>query len=102
MKTLIEQAEQCILKFGGLFAELELPDDEYLLVTFSLHKGLLSFKGDFEKSTFFSGEVITIDNGFDIDLNSPDLVDYSIDDIFELASHEIEEGYICPNVLFID
>lgn len=53
LEKLKQQLQDCYLKSSGIFAEYELPDNEYLLVHFKpCDQGIL-FTGDFELETWF-------------------------------------------------
>jgi len=91
-------------KYGGLFSEIEIPEDEYLLVQFCYNKEFngIEFSADFAEPVHFSDDVIRLHpegNYFVIKFNEYfDDLNYYIEQI----SDEISEGYILPNDLYVD
>jgi len=100
-------------KYGGLFAEYEIIEDNYLLVHFDIATDHQCKKYDIGSGIFvsfdtnslplhFSGEVVTIDdpdliNGFIVPFD-PEYFE-SLYYYLELIAQEISEGYILPNNL---
>jgi len=100
-------------EYGGLFAEYEIIEDDYLLVHFDLATDHQCKKYGIGSGIFvsfdtnslplhFSGEVVTIDdpdliNGFIVPFD-PEYFE-SLYYYLELIAQEISEGYILPNNL---
>ena len=80
--------------------EIELGDGDYLIVDLQLsddNKAIqFSFDHDAEK-TFFSGNVIKADNGYQVLIDEyTDSMSVYLDQVYQ----EITEGYLLPNNLF--
>ena len=80
--------------------EIELGNDDYLIVDLQLtadNSALqFSFDHDAEK-TFFSGNVIKADNGYQVLIDEyTDSLHVYLDQVYQ----EVTEGYLLPNNLF--
>lgn len=85
-----------------LIFEYKISETDYLVVELSLSKDNQEIEFSFDsdnKKTWFSGEVITInDNRYKITVD-PDM---SLDDHIQLIDQEMTEGYLLPNGLYYD
>lgn len=93
-----EQLNECICN-TVCFGEYKLKgsDNDYLVVYIRPFKKGIFVSGNFEKPTFFSGDVQVYDTGFYLryDPYFEDLHHY-----LEQISDEILEGYLLPNDLY--
>lgn len=99
LKDQLTQVMRNKCAFGEYCINVENRD--YLLVHCDYnekHNGL-EIIADFEKPTYFSGDVIELDNGNFVVPFEPDYFD-NIDHYLEQASLEIIEGYLIPNNLY--
>lgn len=102
MITLKNQLAEA-MKNKCAFAEYLIKDNDYLLVHCDyneLHNGI-EIIADFEKTTYFSGEVVELDHGGFVLPFDPDYFD-NIDHYLEQCSDEILEGYLLPNDLLCE
>lgn len=104
MNTLKDQFIEAIQNKCA-FAEylINANDNDYLLVHCvynELHNGI-EIIADFEKTTYFSGEVVELDHGGFVLPFDPDYFD-TIDHYLEQCSDEILEGYLLPNDLLCE
>ena len=99
MNTLKEQLQTAVINHSGLFAEYEMPCDEYLLVHFQVDDEGLYITGDFSLPRYFSGEVIEKPCGFIVPFD-PEYFE-NLDHYLQFASDEITEGYLYPNGLYV-
>jgi hypothetical protein len=113
LENLKTELTDLVNKYGGLFAEYEIIEDDYLLVHFDLASDYQCKKYNIDGGIFvsfdannlplhFSGEVITIDdpdliNGFILPFD-PDYFE-DLYHYLELIAQEISEGYMLPNQL---
>ena len=102
VKKLVNEFQNVVYKFGGLFGEYLISNDnDYLLCHFSVSKKGLQISGNFCEELFFGGDVINENcNGFLIPFDPLWL--QSIDSYLELASDEIQGGYLLPNNLYFE
>lgn len=94
-----ECVEAMIKSCGGIFAEYEIREDDYLLVNFEPLDHGIKFSFCIDHQTFFSGEIEKTCTGFIIPF---DEYTENLDSYFELADLEIMEGYLLPNNLLRD
>lgn len=101
MSNLKEQLQQAIEKCSGIFGEYKISDDnDYLLVEISSFKEGIFISADFEKPTFFSGDVRTDSEGFYLPFE-PDYFE-DLQYYLEQIQQEIMEGYLLPNNLYLN
>ena len=101
LDNLKNELQVCLGRCSGIFGEYKLntlDGNDYLLVHIEECKEGIHIKADFEEATHFSGDVIRTPLGFIVPFD----VDFepSLNDMLELASDEITEGYLLPNNLY--
>lgn len=107
LQSLYNQTNEAIQNsMGGYFAEYPLPCDDYLTVIISLVEARQGVKAgihvhaDFDKPTYFSGEVIEDKEGFKVPFDPEYFTD--IHHYLEAIADEIDEGYLSPNDLLCE
>lgn len=99
LESLKQQAQTAVEKYSGMFAEYELPNEEFLLVHFELCDQGIHIRADFEGIKCFSGNVILTELGFIMPFD-PDYFE-DLDYYLQSISEEINEGYLIPNNLYV-